>query len=472
MKRRDYRIETDFMGKVKVPRDAYYGAQTQRALENFPISGLRFPRVFIWAMGLIKEAGAQANQELGLLEKGRAKAIRQAAHEVAEGIWDDQFVVDIFQTGSGTSTNMNANEVIANRAIELLGGKIGTKSPVHPNDHVNLGQSTNDVIPSAIHMAATREIVHNLIPALMALRQSLANKAKEFDRVIKIGRTHLQDALPIKLGQEFGGYARQIELGIKRLKAALPNLSELTLGGTAMGTGFGSHVDFARRAISIINRKTKLNFREAKDRFAVQGGQDAVLEASNALKSVAVSLLKIANDVRWLSSGPRCGIGEIRMTGVQPGSSFMPGKVNPVIAESVIQVAAQVMGNDTAITIGVQRGNFELNTMLPLMGHNLLQSTQILASAARNFKERCIDGLEADVERCKAMLEKSLALATALVPEIGYDRAAGIAKKALKTGKTIREVVLEENILPSDRLKELLDFKKMTKPGLSGKKGK
>lgn len=472
MKRKDYRIETDSIGKVKVPRDAYYGAQTQRAVENFPISDLRFPRVFIWAMGLIKEAGAQANQELGLLEKGMAKAIRQAAHEVAEGIWDDQFVVDVFQTGSGTSTNMNANEVIANRAIELLGGKIGTKLPVHPNDHVNLGQSTNDVIPSAIHMAATREIVHNLIPALRALQQSLANKAKEFDRVIKIGRTHLQDALPIKLGQEFGGYARQIELGIKRLKAALPSLSELALGGTAMGTGFGSHVDFAQKTIGIINRKTKLNFKEAKDRFAVQGGQDAVLEASNALKSMAVSLLKIANDVRWLSSGPRCGIGEIRMTGIQPGSSFIPGKVNPVIAESVIQVAAHILGNDTAITIGVQRGNFELNTMLPLMGYNLLQSIQILASAARNFKERCIDGLEADVERCKAMLEKSLALATALVPEIGHDRAAGIAKKALKTGKTIREVALEENILPPDRLKELLDPKKMTRPGLSGKKGK
>ena len=472
MRKKDYRIETDSLGKVKVPRDSYYGAQTQRAVENFPISSLRFPRVFIWAMGLIKETGAQANQELGLLEKGIAKAIRQAAHEVTEGVWDDQFVVDIFQTGSGTSTNMNANEVIANRAIELLGGKIGTKSPVHPNEHVNLGQSSNDVIPSAIHMAATREIIHELIPALRALQQSLANKAKEFDRVIKIGRTHLQDALPIKLGQEFGGYARQIELGIKRLKATLPSLSELALGGTAVGTGFGSHVDFARRAISIINRKTKLNFREAKDHFAVQGGQDAVLEASSALKSVAVSLLKIANDIRWLSSGPRCGIGEIQMTEVQPGSSIMPGKVNPVIAESVIQVAAHILGNDTAITLGVQTGNFELNTMLPLMGYNLLQSIQILASATRNFKERCIDGLEANVERCKAMLEESLALATALVPEIGYDQAADIAKKAFKTGKTINEVALEENILPPDRLTELLDLKKMTKPGLPGKKGK
>lgn len=472
MRKRGYRIETDSMGKVKVPRNAYYGAQTQRAVENFPISSLRFPRAFIWAIGLIKEAGAQANQELGLLEKNIAKTIRQAAHEVAKGVWDDQFVVDIFQTGSGTSTNMNANEVIANRAIELLGGKIGTKSPVHPNEHVNLGQSSNDVIPSAIHMAATREIIHNLIPALRALQQSLANKAREFDQVIKIGRTHLQDALPIKLGQEFGGYARQIEMGIKRLKATLPSLSELALGGTAVGTGFGSHVDFARRAISIINKKTKLNFREAKDHFAVQGGQDAVLEASNALKSVAVSLLKIANDVRWLSSGPRCGIGEIQMAEVQPGSSIMPGKVNPVIAESVIQVAAHILGNDAAITIGAQMGNFELNTMLPLMGYNLLQSIQILASAVCNFKERCIDGLEANVERCKAMLEKSLALATALVPEIGYDRAAGIAKKAFKTGKTISEIALEENILPPDGLKELLDPKKMTKPGLPGKKDK
>lgn len=461
----DYRIERDSMGEVKVPRHAYYGAQTQRALENFPISGLRFPRPFIRALGIIKLAAAEANARLGLLDQKLARAIAEAAREVIDGKLDEHFVLDIFQTGSGTSTNMNANEVIANRATELLGGTLGSKL-VHPNDHVNLCQSSNDVIPSAIHIAAMDLLERQLLLALRELHAALAAKAREFDRVIKIGRTHMQDATPVRLGQEFAGYARQMELGIRRLEKTRESLAELALGGTAVGTGINRHIDFPALAIKRINELTGLQFREAENHFEAQGAQDALVEASGALKTVAVSLIKIANDIRWLGSGPRCGLGEIALPEVQPGSSIMPGKVNPVIAESTIQVAAQVIANDIAITLGGQWGNLELNTMLPLMARNLLESLQFMANAAANFARRCVAGIKADVERCAELVEKSQAMCTALAPEIGYDAAAEIAKESYRTGKTVREVAREKKVLPEDKLNQVLDPWRMTEPGL------
>lgn len=461
----DYRIERDSMGEVKVPRRAYYGAQTQRALENFPISGLRFPRPFIRALGIIKLAAAEVNARLGLLDQKLARAIAEAAREVIDGKLDEHFVLDIFQTGSGTSTNMNANEVIANRATELLGGMLGSKL-VHPNDHVNLCQSSNDVIPSAIHIAAMDLLEHQLLLALRELHAALADKAREFDRVIKIGRTHMQDATPVRLGQEFAGYARQMELGIRRLEETRESLAELALGGTAVGTGINRHVDFPALAIRRINELTGLQFREAENHFEAQGAQDALVETSGALKTVAVSLIKIANDIRWLGSGPRCGLGEIALPEVQPGSSIMPGKVNPVIAESTIQVAAQVIANDIAITLGGQWGNLELNTMLPLMARNLLESLQFMANAAANFARRCVTGIKANVERCAELVEKSQAMCTALAPEIGYDAAAEIAKESYRTGKTVREVAREKKVLPEDKLNQVLDPWRMTEPGL------
>lgn len=469
--KQEYRVEKDSMGEVKVPRSAYYGAQTQRAVENFPISTRRFPRRFIRALGLIKLASARVNKTLGLLDQKIADVIVQAAQEVIEGKLDEQFVLDIFQTGSGTSTNMNANEVIANRAIELLGGQIGSKA-VHPNDHVNMGQSSNDVIPTAIHVAALEAIEQELGPALRKLHQVLVAKAREFDKVVKIGRTHLQDATPIRLGQEFSGYARQVELGIKRMEKARESLQELALGGTAVGTGLNAHPEFARRVIQLLNELTGIGFREAENHFEAQGAQDALVEASGALKTIAVSLIKIANDVRWLGSGPRCGIGELRLPEVQPGSSIMPGKVNPVIAESAIQACAQVIGNDLAITLGGQWGFFELNTMMPLMASNLLESIEILANATSNFADRCIAGIQADETRCAEMIEKSLAMCTALAPVIGYDEAAKIAKTSYETGKTVREVAKELKVLPEDRLDEILDPWRMTEPGIAPKQKK
>lgn len=462
------RIERDTMGELRVPAEAYYGVQTQRAVENFPISGLRMPRPFIRALGRIKGAAAAVNQELGLLDARRAQAIQQAAREVVEGRLDDHFVVDVFQTGSGTSTNMNANEVIANRAMEILGGERGSKE-VHPNDHVNMGQSSNDVIPTATHVAAYEEIVGHLLPALERLERALEDKARAFDRIIKIGRTHLQDATPIRLGQEFSGYARQIHLGRARIQAALERLAELALGGTAVGTGINTHPEFARRVIARLAQETGCPFREAENHFEAQGARDAVVEMSGALRTVAVSLMKIANDIRWLGSGPRCGLGEIRIPAVQPGSSIMPGKVNPVIAESVTQVAAQVIGNDVAITVGGQSGNFELNVMLPMMAYNLLQSIQLLARASENFAVRCIEGIEADEARCNAMVEQSLAMCTALAPVIGYEAAARIAKEAWTTGKTVREVARAHGVLPEEPLKAVLDPWRMTTPGIPGK---
>jgi fumarate hydratase class II len=457
-------MERDTMGELAVPADAYYGVQTARAIENFPISPLRFPRSFIRAMGLIKRSAAAVNESLGLLNRKSAAAIRQAAQEVIDGSLDMEFPVDIFQTGSGTSTNMNTNEVIANRATEILGGRRGTKL-VHPNDHVNLGQSSNDVIPTAIHIAASETIRVQLIPALDRLRRALAGKAREFDKIVKIGRTHLQDATPVRLGQEFGGYARQVELSIQRVKYAQAAISEVALGGTAVGTGLNCHPAFSKKVLALISKETGCSFKEAVNHFEAQSAQDALVEASGALRTVAVSLMKIANDLRWLGSGPRCGLGEIRLPETQPGSSIMPGKVNPVIAESVTMVCAQVIGNDATVTIGGQAGNFELLVMLPVMAYNLLQSIELLASASTNFAARCIEGIGANEERCRSLIEESLAMCTALAPEIGYEAAAKIAKDAYKSGKTVRAVAQEEQVLPEKRLAELLDPWRMTKPG-------
>ncbi|HLJ68554.1 MAG TPA: class II fumarate hydratase [Chloroflexota bacterium] len=458
------RTERDTMGEMEVPAEAHYGAQTRRAELNFPISDLRFPRRFIQAIGLIKAAGAEVNMELGLLDREKGDAIVRAAREVAEGTLDAHFPLDIFQTGSGTSTNMNANEVIANRAHELLGGTLGEKSRFHPNDDVNMSQSSNDVIPTAIHLSAALAIKEELIPALQSLDVSLRARAKELWPVVKTGRTHLQDATPIRLGQEFEGFAGQIERGADRARVAEAELCELALGGTAVGTGVNSPIGFAARVIARLAEETGLPLEETSNHFQAQSTLDNVVAASGELKTIAVSLMKIANDVRWMGSGPRAGIGEISLPAVQPGSSIMPGKVNPVIAESVAMVAAQVIGNDATITIGGQSGNFELNVMMPVIAYNLLQSIHILATSAGNFARQCIDGIEA-TERGPEMVEKGLMLGTALAPVIGYEKAAALAKEAARTGRTIREVAREETDLSDEDLDRILDPEAMTEPG-------
>ena len=449
------RIEKDGLGEIEVPEDAYYGAQTQRAAENFPVSGRGFSPHFIRALGLVKECAAIVNRELGLLPAEIVSAVESAAHEVAEGKLDSQFVLDVFQTGSGTSTNMNANEVIASRANEILTGQKGGKSPVHPNDHVNLGQSSNDVIPTVIHIAAVMVIRNRLIPALEGLMENLRRKADEFQDVVKIGRTHLQDAVPVRLGQEFGGYARQVELGIQRAGKAADSLSELALGGTAVGNGINTHPEFAKRVIALVSEKTGLSLREAEDHFEAQAAQDSSVEASGEMKTIAVSLLKMANDIRLMASGPRCGLGEISLPSLQLGSSIMPGKINPVMPEMVVQVAAQVIGNDAAITACGQGSYFELNTMLPVIARNLLESIELLASAARLFSEKCVDGITANREKCRSHIEQSLALSTYLVPFIGYDRATDLSRKAFATGKTVREVAIEDGLLSPEKLDEI-----------------
>ena len=460
------RTERDSMGEFTVPANAYYGAQTMRAVVNFPISSLRFPRAFIRALGQIKLAAAQVNTELGLLDRKLSDAIVQAAQEVVDGKFDDQFVVDIFQTGSGTSTNMNANEVISNRAIEILGGAVGSRSPVHPNDHVNLGQSSNDVIPTAIHVSALMAVHEELIPALEGLRAELERKAQEFMPVVKTGRTHLQDATPIRLGQEFLGYAGQIERGIRRLRHAAEELSEVALGGTAVGTGVNTHPEFAKRVCARISDMPGVSVQETDNHFQAQSSLDAVVEASGVLKTVAVSLMKISNDIRWLGSGPRAGIGEIELPAVQPGSSIMPGKVNPVIPESVCQVAAQVIGNDATIAIAGQSGNFEINVMMPVSAYNLLQSIELLASACRSLTDQCVSGLSA-TQRGPEMVDSGLAIATTLVPHIGYDAATAIAKEAQMKGKTIKEIAIKRTNLSEEELDRILDPSSMTEPGLS-----
>ena len=451
-----FRTESDSMGPMQVPASAYYGAQTARAVENFPISNLRFPRQFIRALGLIKKHAALTNQELGGLKPELAKVIVEAAQEVIEGKWDGEFVIDIFQTGSGTSTNMNANEVIANRAIELLGGQRGGKQ-VHPNDHVNRGQSSNDAIPTAIHLAALEGLERSLIPALAELHKALDQKARQFHEVLKIGRTHLQDATPIRLGQEFSGYASQVEHGLARIRAAQKNLGELALGGTAVGTGINTDKEFAKRTIARIATETGLSIREATNHFEAQGGRDAVVETSGALKTVAVSLIKIANDIRFLGSGPRLGLGELRLPATQPGSSIMPGKVNPVMCEMLLQVCTQVLGNDAAITFSGSFGNFELNVMMPVMAHNLLEAIELLSKGSEVFARRCISGLEVNEDKCRANLELSLSNCTILAPVIGYDKAAKIAKVAFQTNRTIREVATEISGLDKAKLDELLN---------------
>src|SRR4051812_2956191 len=436
----NFRTEKDSMGEMQVPSDAYYGAQTGRAVENFPISDLRFSRRFIAAMGLIKWACAEVNHGLGLLDEKRLDLVQRAAQEVMEGKLDSQFVVDTFQTGSGTSTNMNTNEVIAGRANEMATGKRGGREPVHPNDHVNMEQSSNDVIPTAIHVSAAVAIKESLLPALEHLHQALDAKAKQFDDVVKIGRTHLQDATPVRVGQVLSGFAQQAKLGVLRANKAINALRELPLGGTAVGTGINSHPQFARRAIAVIASKSGVEFIEAANHFEAQSAKDGVVEVSGILRTIAVSLTKIANDIRWLASGPRCGIGELSIPATQPGSSIMPGKVNPVMSEMVLQVAAQVFGNDAAIAFAASGlgSSFELNVMMPVMAYNLLQSIQLLSRAARVFADRCVAGIEANRDRCEGLVEQSLAMGTSLAPLIGYDKAAEIAKESLKTGKTIR----------------------------------
>ena len=462
---RPTRTERDSMGPMEVPADAYHGASTQRAVLNFPISGLRFNRGFIRVLGLIKMAAAQVNAGLGLFDPKLAEAVQRAAREVADGKLDGQFVVDIFQTGSGTSTNMNANEVIANRAAELLGGERGSKL-VHPNDHVNLCQSSNDVIPTAIHLAALEGIERRLVPALQGLQAALEAKSKELWGVVKTGRTHLQDATPIRLGQEFAGYAGQAERAVRRLRRIQEELLEVALGGTAVGTGVNTHPQFASRVCEVLSRELGVPVRETDNHFQAQNTLDGVLEASGSLRTAAVSLMKIANDIRWLGSGPRAGLGELALPEVQPGSSIMPGKVNPVIAESLIQVAAQVIGNDAAVSVAAQGSYFELNMMMPVAARNLLESIDLLAAAAANFGEQCVKGLAA-TERGPQMVERGLAIATALAPVIGYDAAAAIAKEAAASGRTIREVAREKADLPDEELDRILDPAAMTEPGLS-----
>jgi len=460
----EYRIEKDSMGEVRVPANALYGAQTQRAVENFRVSGQRLSREMIATLGYIKYAAAMVNMELGKLDKKPGNAILHAAREVVEGRLDAHFPVDIFQTGSGTSSNMNANEVIANRANQLLGSPLGSNSPVHPNDHVNMGQSSNDVFPTAMRLAAVIMIDKRLIPALEKLKAELGAKAEEFDDIVKIGRTHLQDATPIRLGQEFSGYASQIEHRLIRLKDSCEHLREMPIGGTAVGTGINTHPAFGARMAEKLGEMTGVSVMEAPNHFEAQASQDAVVQMSGTLKTVAVSLMKIANDIRFLGSGPRLGLGELKIPAVQPGSSIMPGKVNPVIAESVLMVCAQVIGNDAAVTMGGVYGNFELNTMMPLMARNFLEQIKLLANASTMFSDKLVSGLEADRGHIEKMAERSLALATALAPEIGYDNAARIAKEAYETGRNIREVALEKGVLPEERLNDLLDLVKQTEP--------
>lgn len=460
------RIERDSMGEVEIPGDALWGAQTQRAVENFPISGLRFGWRFIQALGWVKRACTQANMDLGLLDERLGAAVVRACDEVIEGKWDDQFPVDIFQTGSGTSTNMNANEVIANRAIQLLGGRVGSKTPVHPNDHVNMSQSSNDAIPTVIHVAVVLALRDDLVPALERLRDTLAEKAQVFDHIVKTGRTHLQDATPIRLGQEFSGYVAQVDKGIGRARKAMEALNELPLGGTAVGTGINCPAEFPQRAIAHLNQALSTTFVEAENHFEANAARDGVVEASGALRTIAVSLTKIADDIRWLGSGPRNGLGELRLPAVQPGSSIMPGKVNPVMAEALIMVAAQVIGYDMAIALGGLGGHFELNTMMPLMAYNILSSVEWMANAVRVFTNRCVAGIGADEERSRETVERNLALATALAPVIGYDKAAEISKEAYRTGRTVREIALKRGVLSPEKLDAVLDVYKMTEPGI------
>ncbi|NHN48524.1 class II fumarate hydratase [Halostella sp. JP-L12] len=463
----DYRTERDSLGEMRVPADAYWGAQTQRAVENFPISGLTFGRRFVRALGVVKKAAAKANLDLDLIPEDKGEAIVEAADEVIAGEHDEQFPVDVFQTGSGTSTNMNANEVIANRATEIYGGEVGTRE-IHPNDHVNFGQSSNDVIPTAMHVAALEAVEKDLLPALDTLREALEAKEEEFDGVVKTGRTHLQDATPVRLGQEFGGYRTQVAKGLARVDNTRERLAELALGGTAVGTGLNTHEDFPGLAAEYITKETGVQFREADDHFEAQAAHDAMSEAHGALRTVAGSLNKIANDLRLLASGPRNGLGEIEQPENQPGSSIMPGKINPVVAEAVNQVHKQVVGNDAAVSAGAAEGQIDLNLYKPVLAYNFLQSAELLANSSEAFANKFVAKLEANEEHCETQVEQSMALATALNPAIGYDKASDVAKTALKEDKTVREVVLEKGYLDEDEVDEVLDPEKMTHRGILG----
>ncbi|MDX1945533.1 MAG: class II fumarate hydratase [Pirellulaceae bacterium] len=470
----EFRIEKDSMGDVSVPAQAYYGAQTQRAVENFPISGWNLPKALIHALGLVKLAAATANRDLGKLTKtGKNKlnddqvtGLLEACREVAAGKLDDQFPIDVFQTGSGTSSNMNANEVIANRAIEMLGGdRFQKEKPVHPNDHVNMGQSTNDMFPTAIHVAVALQIKNDLVPSLEKLHGVLADKAKQWDKIIKIGRTHLADATPLRLGQEIGGFARQIELSIQRAKKAIEPILELPAGGTAVGTGINTHPEFGRRVAESLAHETGIPFVEAKDHFEANAQRDGLVESHGQLRTIAVTLFNVSNNIRWLGSGPRCGFYEVQLPDRQPGSSIMPGKVNPVMCESMMQVAARVIGNDQTLAFsGATGGQFQLNIMMPVMGHAALESVQLLAACTRAFVDFCAIEMEANPVACEASVEKSLSMVTSLNPHIGYERAAALAKEAFKSGKTIRELCREQGILPEATLREALDPMSMTEP--------
>ncbi len=460
----EYRIETDTMGEVKVPADKYYGAQTARSLMNFKIGGERFPREMIRALGILKKAAALANKELGVLPAEKADLIVRAADEVIEGKLDDHFPLVVWQTGSGTQTNMNTNEVIANRAIEMAGGKLGSKNPIHPNDDVNKAQSSNDTFPTAMHIAAVEEIHRRLIPMVTKLRDALAEKAEEFKDIVKIGRTHLMDAVPLTLGQEFSGYVQQLTNGLARIHACLPRLSELALGGTAVGTGLNTHPDFAELAAQKISEITGLKFKSAPNKFEALAAHDAIVEASGVLKTIAASLMKIANDIRWLASGPRCGIGEITLPANEPGSSIMPGKVNPTQAEAMTMVCTQVMGNDATINFAGASGNFELNVYKPVMIYNLLQSIRLISDACESFTDKAVVGIKPNRENIKKHLENSLMLVTALNPYIGYDNAAKIAKKAYAENKTLKEAAVELGILTAEQFDEYVRPEKMIGP--------
>ena len=463
----EFRVEQDSMGQIEVPSDRYWGAQTQRSVQNFKIGGERFPREMIWALGIVKQSVAEVNRDLGLLTPDETEVIRQATQEVIDGKLDDHFPLVVWQTGSGTQTNMNVNEVVANRAIEILGGVLGSKKPIHPNDHVNKSQSTNDSFPTAIHLAVVDRIEHHLKPMVTRLRESLSDKSDEFAEIVKIGRTHLQDATPLTLGQEFSGYVQQLDNAIRAINHTFPHLFELPIGGTAVGTGLNTHPEYAELAAKKMAQKTGQDFVSAPNKFAALGARDALVEASGALKTLACALNKIANDIRWLGSGPRCGIGEIILPANEPGSSIMPGKVNPTQCEALTMVCSQVIGNDTAITVAGSSGNFELNVYMPVMAFNILQSIRLLGDACDSFDQHCVIGIKPNLHQINQYLHDSLMLVTALAPHIGYDQAAEVAKKAHETGKTLKEIVISRELLTEQEFDQAVVPADMTRPNLS-----
>ena len=463
----EFRVEQDSMGQIEVPSDRYWGAQTQRSVQNFKIGSERFPREMIWALGIVKQSVAEVNRDLGLLTPDEAEVIRKATQEVIDGKLDDHFPLVVWQTGSGTQTNMNVNEVVANRAIEILGGVLGSKKPIHPNDHVNKSQSTNDSFPTAIHLAVVDRMEHHLKQMVASLRESLSDKSDEFAEIVKIGRTHLQDATPLTLGQEFSGYVQQLDNALRAINHTFPHLFELPIGGTAVGTGLNTHPEYAELAAKKMAQKTGQNFVSAPNKFAALGARDALVEASGALKTLACALNKIANDIRWLGSGPRCGIGEIILPENEPGSSIMPGKVNPTQCEALTMVCSQVIGNDTTITVAGSSGNFELNVYMPVMAFNILQSIRLLGDACDSFDQHCVIGIKPNLHQINQYLHDSLMLVTALAPHIGYDQAAEVAKKAHETGKTLKEIVISRQLLTEQEFDQAVVPADMTRPNIS-----